>query len=90
MIPFAKAFLENIKELSKNDWDLHKRLVREGVNPFNNAKTIRSDDVEKLQEILLQNKFYFYQMIEPSLYERFSFVNQKNVSLIDYAAFFGQ
>ena len=28
-------------------------------------------------------------MIEPSLYERISFVNEENVSLIDYATFFG-
>ena len=87
--PFSKEFINNIEELSKNDWELHKQLVREGVNPSNIAKAIRIDDVEKLQEISSQNNFDFNQKIEPSLYERFSFVNEENVSLIDYAAFFG-
>ena len=64
-------------------------LVREGVNLSNIAKEIRSDDVEKLQEILSQNNFDFNQNIEPSLYERVSFVNKRNVSLIDYATFLG-
>ena len=36
-----------------------------------------------------QPKFDFNQTIEPSLYERCSFVNTENVSLIDFAAFFG-
>ena len=87
--PFRDLFLINYKELSKNDLELHKRLVHEGVNPSNIVKAIRRDDVEKLQEISSQNKFDFNQTIEPSLYERFSFVNKRNVSLIDYAAFFG-
>ena len=33
--------------------------------------------------------FDFNQCIEPSLYERCSFINKNNVSLINYAAFFG-
>ena len=87
--PFCNAFFENYEELSKNEWELHKRLVREGVNPSNIGKAIRSDDIEELQEISSQTNFDFNQKIEPSLYERFSFVNKENVSLIDYAAFFG-
>ena len=75
--PFCREFLENIEELSKNEWELHKRLVCEGVNPSIIAKAIRSDDVEKLQEISSQKNFDFNQKIEPSLYERFSFVNEK-------------
>ena len=50
---------------------------------------IRRDDFEKLQEISSQGKFDFNQKIAPSLYERFSFINKENVSIIDYAAFFG-
>ena len=64
-------------------------MVREGVNPSDIANVIRSDDVGKLQEMSSQNDFDFIQSIEPSFYERFLFVNQKIVSLIDYAAFFG-
>ena len=74
---FYDKFLENIKELSKNNWELHKRLVREGINPSDIAKAIRSDDVEKLQEISFRNNFDFNQTIEPSLYEKYSFINEK-------------
>ena len=41
--PFYDEFLENIDELSKNDWELHRRFVQEGVNPSDIAKVIRSD-----------------------------------------------
>ena len=86
---FCIEFIKNIDELSKNDWKFHRRLVREGVNPSYIAKVIRSDDIKILQEISSQNNFDFNQTIEPSLYERFSYINENNVSLIDYAAFFG-
>ena len=52
-------------------------------------QAIRSGNVKGLQEISSQNNFDFNQMIEPSLYEKFSFINKTNVSLIDYPAFFG-
>ena len=52
-------------------------------------KILRNDNLEKLQEISTQNNFNFNQKIEPSLYERYSFINNYNVSLIDYCAFFG-
>ena len=67
--PFCKAFIKYHKELSKNDWELHKRLACEGVNLSNNAKAIRSDNVKKIQEISSQNNFDFNQTIKPSLYE---------------------
>ena len=41
--PFCSAFFDNIKELSKNNWKFHQRLVCK-VNPSNIAKAIRSDD----------------------------------------------
>ena len=86
---FACKFCSNIEALKKDDWNLHRQLIQEGVNPSNIAKAIRNDDVEKLQEISSQADFNFNQIIEPSLYERCSFINKPNVSLIDYAAFFG-
>ena len=51
--PFYHVLLENIEEFSKNEWELHKKLVCEGVNQYNIAKTIQRDYVEKLQEISL-------------------------------------
>ena len=84
-----RVFFQNIEELSNNDWELHKQLLREGNNPSSIAKAIRNDNVEILQEIASQSNFDFNQIILPSVYERVPFVNQKYVSLIDYAAFFG-
>ena len=31
--PFYDSFFENFEQLSKNDWELHNQLVREGINP---------------------------------------------------------
>ena len=87
-LPFSKQFNENIEELKRDEWELHKRLVREGVNPMEIAKAIRNDEVEKHQEIASQSNFNFDQTISPSLYERCSFINKENISLIDYSAFF--
>ncbi|KAH0795487.1 cask-interacting protein (caskin) 1,2 [Histomonas meleagridis] len=87
--PIDHSFKENYEELSKNDWELHKKLIEEGVNPSEIAKVIRNDDNEKLQEMASQQNFNINQIIDPSLYERYSYVNKWNVSLIDYAAFFG-
>ena len=49
--PFSYSFLKNIDELSKNDWEFHKQLVCEGVNPTYVTKAIRSDNIDALQEI---------------------------------------
>ena len=87
--PFYYAFIKNYEGLSKNDWAHHKRLFVEGINPSKIVNLIQRDDVEELQEIPSQNNFNFNQTIETSLYERFSFVSEINVSLIDYSAFFG-
>ena len=87
--PFSTEFIKDIEFLKKDDWELHKRLIQEGFNPSNIASAIRNDDVEKLQETSSQANFDFNQTIKSSLYERCSFINKGNVSLIDYAAFFG-
>ena len=87
-LPFYDEFISNIEELSKDDWKLHKKLIKEGINPLEIAKILRNDDLEKLQEISSQTNFDFNQIIEPSIYERYSFINKENVSLIDYCAFF--
>ena len=48
---FYKIFLGNNEKLSKNEWELHKWLVREGVNTANIVKAILRDNFEKLQKI---------------------------------------
>ena len=87
--PFRFQFFSNFIELSNNNWKLHRKLVSEGINPAEVAKAIRSDNIVSLQQISTYHNFDFNQKIVPSLYERFSFINHNNVSLIDYAAFFG-
>ena len=86
--PFGKEFFEHYNELSKDNWKLHKQYVHDGVNPLKIAQVIRNDDVDKLQEISSQTNFDFSQIIQPSLYERCSFINKIGSSLIDYCAFF--
>ena len=88
--PFRFQFFSNFIELSNDNWKLHRKLVSEGVNPVEVAKAIRNDDVISIQQISTSYDFDFNQKIIPSLYERFSFINQINVSLIDYAHFLDQ
>ena len=64
-------------------------MVCERVNPSNNKKMIRRDDVEELQEISSQNKYDFNQRIAQSPHERVFFINEK-FSLTDYAAFYDE
>ena len=86
---FPLSIQLNFNELSKDNWSLHKKYVHEGVNHLEIAKIIRNDDIQKLQEISSKADFDFNQGVVPSLYEIFSFINKRNISLIDYAAFFG-
>ena len=44
-LPFSNQFFENIEELQKENWELHKKYVSEGVNPSEIAKVIRNDEV---------------------------------------------
>ena len=72
---------------SKNDWEFHEKLVREGDNPSNIAKAFRSDNIEEIKKChhkiaLILNKRLNH------LYEITSFVNTENVSIIDYTKFF--
>ena len=76
-----QSIFENIQEL-------HEKYVCEGVNPLEIAKVIRNDDIEKLQEMSSRPNFNFNQTIPPALYERYSFINKENVSLINYSSFF--
>ena len=37
-LPFSGEFIENFEALKKDDWKLHKQLVKEGVNPSDSNK----------------------------------------------------
>ncbi|KAH0793109.1 cask-interacting protein (caskin) 1,2 [Histomonas meleagridis] len=82
-------FLNNYDNLSKNDFELHKKLLNKGINPSELSKIIRNDDIGKLQVMSGQQNFDIDQEIAPSLYEKNSYVNKEGISLINYAAYFG-
>ena len=62
---FCYEFVNNIEELLKNDWKLHKQMVCEGINPSDIAKAIQNDDIEILQELSSQSNIDFSQTIKP-------------------------
>lgn len=74
----------SIEKLSANNWELQRRLAKNGVNPAEIAVTIRNDDVQTLKSICKNPNM----IINPSPYERCTYIN-KNVTLLQYAAFFG-
>lgn len=81
--------INNIDEdFKKDNWMLHKKFVKEGINPRYIASVIKNDDIEKLQELSAQDDFDFNAKFEFSLYERNSLLNS-NPSLIEYSAFYG-
>lgn len=89
--------ISNYKPQSESDdqyyLDKFIELRSKGKNPNLVALSIRSDDVERLQQLLAQTNTSFDSTIEKSIFERFIFINDssitKNITLIEYAAFFG-
>ncbi|OHT02579.1 hypothetical protein TRFO_30244 [Tritrichomonas foetus] len=77
--------LINIEKLKAKDWQLQRQLASEGVNPDDIATSIRNDDL-KTFKILCRNP---NATILPSPYERCSFINKCERTLLEYAAFFG-
>lgn len=68
-------------------------LRSKGKNPDIIALSIRDDDIEQFQQLLYQTNTSINSVIQPSIFERFIFINQNSYdikpSLIEYAAFFG-
>ncbi|OHS95321.1 hypothetical protein TRFO_38572 [Tritrichomonas foetus] len=79
----------DLTESSNNNWELHHKNCINGKNEHPIAVIIRRDDIDTLQQFLSQNNFPKNATIPISIYERFSFINERNVKLIDFAAFFG-
>lgn len=86
------SFFNNIDELKKNDWEIHKKLVAKGVNNYDIAIAIQNDDKDRLQQIVAQPNYSNVQLckakIPCSAYERCTFITE-SPTLIQYAAFFG-
>lgn len=58
-LEFSEQFFNNIEELKKDEWNLHKKYVQSGVNPLEIAKVIRKDEVDQLQKIASQTNYDF-------------------------------
>lgn len=65
------------------------KFRREGKNRQQVCDIIRNDHLDELQNLLATTTLNLNDPIKPSLFERFEMVNQKDVSFIEYAAFFG-
>ncbi|KAH0787371.1 cask-interacting protein (caskin) 1,2 [Histomonas meleagridis] len=77
------------EDLERDDFKLHKQLAHEGFNPLEIAKVIRNDDIDELQEIASHPNFNSNAKISKSQYERYTELCNKDVTLIQYAAFYG-
>ena len=82
----SNFFYENLSILSENNWELHKKLVKEGVNPNPIATSIRKDDLESLKSYIYNPYFDPGMILEKSIYERTT-ISSKNLNLIEYSAF---
>lgn len=87
-----QTFFQNLEEIKKNDWEIHKKLVQEGMNNYEIAIAIQNDDKDKLQQIVAQPKYNNVELckveVPSSVYERCTFIDRKQ-TLIQYSAFFG-
>lgn len=71
----------------ENNWELHKKLCREGNNENQIAVLIRNDDLDNFIKFVSQNsKFNFNSKIPFSIYDREPIL--QDCTLIQYAAFY--
>lgn len=76
-----------LSDLMKNDWKLHKKLGKEGVNENEIAALIRTDDLDGFLSFISKNAdFNLNGEIPFSIYERHDILNGCNY--VQYAAFY--
>lgn len=75
------------EDLSQNDFELHKKYLRSGFNPFGIAPVIRNDDVEEFERYILDHREVFQKKISLSIYD--CNVLLKDANVLEYAAYFG-
>ena len=92
--PEIKPFLSNTdkskieSEISRYSEDF-ENLRQKGENPSQICKIIRNDSIEEF--VIYFNRFDISvsSQINPSIFETHLYLNKKEASLIEYAAFFG-
>lgn len=72
-----------------DNYRLHKKACELGVYPDALEISIRNDDLSNCQNIIAHRYEDINQLVKTSIYEKNSFVNDGNCSLLEYAAFFG-
>ena len=77
----------NFSALSKNNFELHKKLTTSGENPDPLSHILRTDNLEKFQKYLSKNSIKLDSKISSSIYESNKLV--RNCQLIEFCAFFG-
>lgn len=82
---YANFFSPDIKELSEDFYE--KRKI--GENDDYVSQIIRKDLIDEFISYVKKNDYSLNSTIKPSIYETNSFLNNKKVNLIKYAAFFG-
>ncbi|KAH0793924.1 cask-interacting protein (caskin) 1,2 [Histomonas meleagridis] len=82
--PFAE-----INRMFADNFKYHKENLSAGETPNEIIKAIRRDNLEELQKLASAPGFDIDEVIAQNPYERYSFINNGNNTLIDYAAFFG-
>ncbi|KAK8867048.1 hypothetical protein M9Y10_010017 [Tritrichomonas musculus] len=98
--PF-KVFNNNFDALAENEFDIHKQLCHNGVNPDDIYQLIRSDNLKEFDSITSTttnsdnaedaNAAFDYnkENYMKSAYERCTYVNNDFMCYVDISAFFG-
>ena len=79
-------WIENIKKRLPEDFELNRQ---NGENENIICQMIREDSVKEFITYINRTNFSLNNKIKPSIYETHSFLINKKLSLIEYAAFFG-
>ena len=75
-------------KLSKNNWELHKKLGFEANNEDRIFQIIKMDDVDSFQQLTNEPEFSYLKPLKGSFYERSSLL-QGECNMINIVAFFG-
>ena len=77
------------EEITKSLPKQYRQKRKIGENDNYMCELIRNDDIDKFISYVKQNRIYVDSKIKKSIYETNSFLIRKEVTLIEYASFFG-
>ncbi|KAH0794458.1 cask-interacting protein (caskin) 1,2 [Histomonas meleagridis] len=80
---------ETAKEIYNKDINSYIKLINNGYNPNVYATAIRNDDIDELQSLCSATDFDFNMTIKPSPFERTTFLNFEEITLLQIATFYG-